>query len=193
MIGTHGVGPCRVKTVVTRLLQWCESHQEYANYGFLFLVAYAFLLRLPSEALPIQCGLDGGDGRVCLLIEGNKLALVLRRRKNKPEGSRLVRGCWCRESKVTCPFHRLAPVLQKCQRGQKLFEGITPAKALGVLRLMLAAVGVGDADAYRTHDLRRGHALDLQLSGTCALHLLSVWLQLLFVVRRPAARDLGCK
>ena len=30
---------------------------------------------------------------------------------------------------------------------------------------MLAAVGVDNAERYRTHDLRRGHAMDLQCAG----------------------------
>ncbi len=38
---------------------------------------------------------------------------------------------------------------------------------LELLRLeILSEVGVEDARAYRAHDLRRGHALDLQLLGT---------------------------
>ena len=32
-------------------------------------------------------------------------------RKNKDKGSRLVRGCWCNESRETCPLHVLGPVL----------------------------------------------------------------------------------
>jgi len=43
--------------------------------------------------------------------------------------------------------------------------GITPAAALAALREMLAGIGVVGASEYRCHDLRRGHALDLQLSG----------------------------
>ena len=39
----------------------------------------ARMCQLPSEALPIQCGL-GGEGAACLLQEGNKITLVLRRR-----------------------------------------------------------------------------------------------------------------
>ena len=30
---------------------------------------------------------------------------------------------------------------------------------------MRESLGLADADEYRTHDLRRGHALDLQLAG----------------------------
>ena len=90
---------------------------------------------------------------------------ILLCRKNKPEGSSIARGCWCRESPATCPWHQLAPVLRAARDGEYLFQGITAAKALATLRLLLASVGVAQAGEYRTHDLRRGHALDLQLSG----------------------------
>lgn len=42
---------------------------------------------------------------------------------------------------------------------------MTAAKALGMLRYLLTQMGEPHASEYRTHDLRRGHALDLQLSG----------------------------
>ena len=41
---------------------------------------------------------------------------------------------------------------------------MTRASVLAALRHLLGAVGVADAALYGTHDLRRGHALDLQLS-----------------------------
>ena len=43
-----------------------------------------------------------------------------------------------------------------------LFEGISAAAALRTLREMLAALGVQEAGLSRLHDLRRGHAKDLQ-------------------------------
>ncbi len=51
---------------------------------------------------------------------------------------------------------------------------MTAKIALEKLRFMLGQVGVVKAELFRTHDLRRGHARDLQLSGrrvhsTCAL------------------------
>ena len=66
-------------------------------------------------------------------------------------------------------MHALGPYLDGLRDGEPLFPGITPARALEVLRLMMAGIGVANAGQYRTHDLRRGHALDLQLSGlfTC--------------------------
>ena len=66
---------------------------------------------------------------------------------------------------MTCPVHALGPLVQACSPGQRLFEGISAADALRVLRILLAELGTQSPDLYRTHDLRRGHALDLQLSG----------------------------
>ena len=62
-------------------------------------------------------------------------------------------------------MHVLGPLLRDAVPGASIFEGITPASALAGLRHMLGAVGVSNANAYRTHDLRRCHALDLQCSG----------------------------
>ncbi len=38
--------------------------------------------------------------------------------------------------------------------------------ARDTLRFILSELKIEQANAYRTHDMRRGHALDLQLSGT---------------------------
>ena len=51
------------------------------------------------------------------------------------------------------------------RKGQHLFEGVTAANAFAALREMLEAMDVPNASSYRTHDFRRGHVLDLQLSG----------------------------
>ena len=66
---------------------------------------------------------------------------------------------------VTCPIHILTPLIFQCDSGERLFRGITAAGALEALRAMLTGIGVCEPEKYRTHDLRRGHALDLQLSG----------------------------
>ena len=46
-----------------------------------------------------------------------------------------------------------------------MFEGISAALALAMLRYMLDKTGVSGPEQYRLHDIRRGHAKDLQLSG----------------------------
>ena len=66
---------------------------------------------------------------------------------------------------VTCPLHRLGPLVESLPRGHAVFRGITAAKALSMLRTMLEALGVEKWYEYRTHDLRRGHAQDLVDAG----------------------------
>ena len=93
--------------------------------------------RVPSECLPISMG-----GRLAeeseprqqaeIWISRNAVVLRLKRRKNKPQGSRfrasiyivfsnvvrhvwrrLVRTCWCHKCKLTCPVHVLGRWLRR--------------------------------------------------------------------------------
>ena len=66
---------------------------------------------------------------------------------------------------MTCPVHVLGAYLGKCPVGHKLFAGISAAKATRALRVLLKLAQVPEHETYRLHDLRRGHAMDLQLSG----------------------------
>lgn len=146
------------------------------RFSMLYLVAYVFLLRLPSEALPItRC--DNGrttDGQQATLYkEGEDLYLKLGRRKNKPWGSLLKRSCWCSTSSRTCPVHVVWPYFEKLDSSQKAFDGITASLALRTLRAYLRAIGIENAPNYRTHDLRRGHAQDLKENGSNLHQILS--------------------
>ena len=151
------------------MLKLATVSPEYAEFARLFLMSYAFLLRLPSEALPMTVagGVMQAQAKSVVSIDWEKgqLVLELRRRKNKESGSRLVRTCWCKECPNTCPVHVLGKFVANAEPGAALFAGITPASAIHALRSMLAALDVKQSELYRTHDLRRGHALDLQCSG----------------------------
>ena len=118
---------------------------------------------------------------------------LLRCSKNRRCGSVLRRGCWCSKAcskvvncvwpvawcehvldlcpKAFCPVHHLAPLIGNIPEGTLLFKGVTPAAALANLRKILEELKVPNAMAYRTHDLRRGHARDLQLNGAFGLLL----------------------
>ena len=72
-----------------------------------------------------------------------------------------------------CPVHILAPLLAKVPEGTALFKGISPKSALDYLRSVLNELKVPKAMEYRTHDLRRGHARDLQSSGATLYEILS--------------------
>ena len=152
---------------VEAMLVWAEKNPEYLKYAHLMLFAYVFLLRVPSEALPVVAAKNEGQvsSQSVITLAGDELVLVLQRRKNKPNGSRLVRTCWCRECTRTCPLHVLGPIVTAQADSSQLFGGISAADALSALRHMLKSIGVLKCGDYRTHDLRRGHALDLQCSG----------------------------
>ena len=64
------------------------------------------------------------------------------------------------------PFGRSMPP------GTHAFADISPAVALVNLRRLLGIIGVADAQRYRTHDLRRGHTMDLAESGSSLVDLL---------------------
>ena len=74
------------------------------------------------------------------------------------------KGCTYWEQ-VTCPFHVVGRVLDGTPVGSRVFPDVTPANALGVLRVVLSKLEVPLACEYRTHDLRRGHTQDLVESG----------------------------
>ena len=77
---------------------------------------------------------------------------------------------------------RRRELIEKFPEGTLLFKGVTPAAALANLRKILGELNVPNAMAYRTHDLRRGHARDLQINGACSLLLLVLSVQALLHV-----------
>ena len=127
-------------------------------------------------------------------------------RKNKPAGSTLSTKCWCGQSKVrgicsesclfiayackaTCPTHALWKLLENVPYGQKPFSRISAAVALHTLRSILVILDVKDAAAYRCHDIRRGHALDLQVSGSGEF-VVCIWI---VVLVQPGCRCIAVR
>ena len=150
------------RETVAAIIKLCNKDGDGTSFGMLCLFAYAFLLRVPSEALPV---LAGGSGQSVLKREGKFLVLTLASRKNRPKGSRLERGCWCSECKDTCPLHVLGPYFAKFPVGARVFGEFNRNNALKKLREVMAGLNAPKASEYRTHDFRRGHAKDLQVSG----------------------------
>ena len=48
---------------------------DYRAHAFLYLITYIFLLRLPSEALPLKGGKV--NGHACIYVDGEELVLEL--------------------------------------------------------------------------------------------------------------------
>lgn len=141
----------------------------------LYLLAYAFMLRVPSEAIPMRHGGDGSDsveGQSVVRFKQNSVVLRLESRENRPHGSELLRHCWCVSCKGTCPVHRVQDILCGVGVGEALFKGFTPSHVLKTLKRHLRQLRITEADSYRTHDFRRGHALDMQLNGKTLYQIL---------------------
>ena len=79
------------------------------TYAALYLLAYTFLLRLPSEALPVSMeSVGSAEGKAsALYLHEDTLYLKLARRKNKDSGALMKRTCWCNTCTATCPVHVL--------------------------------------------------------------------------------------
>ena len=63
---------------VERILTLAGCTNDFWPFALLFLLAYAFLLRLPSEALPTVVGRN--QGQSSLYRDGETLVLDLKRR-----------------------------------------------------------------------------------------------------------------
>ena len=90
------------RTIVERVGRHCNSSSELRPFGLLYLLTYAYLWRLPSEALPMKLGRAGlhvdGETMVltlagrqvsrtsCVIVFDNFVSI----RKNKPHCSRLA-------------------------------------------------------------------------------------------------------
>eukprot|EP00973_Karenia_brevis_P011534 1560107-Karenia_brevis.AAC.1 len=73
--------------MVEDMLKKGSENHDLMEPALLFLFAYIFLLRVPSEAIPARHGV--GSSKV--YIENDELVLELEKRKHLPQGSRLVR------------------------------------------------------------------------------------------------------
>ena len=92
----------------------------------LWLAAYVFMLRVPSEALPMMKGGDGVSGHSALRLESSScVVLHLKSRKNRPQ----VRA----HSPLCCgvPFHFVLAVLRARVYGDTAHAEV---KTLGRIR-----------------------------------------------------------
>ena len=158
------------ESLLVRVLQALRGVQHGRQLSMLFLCAYAFLLRLPSEALPIVVGSTGAGAEEvrhkCVILPSETcVSLKLAWRKNRRGPSTLSRSCWCKRCQATCPVHVLGPFLASFPVNASPFAQFRPPQVLAIIRETLQGLGVPDAQWYRTHDFRRGHAQDLATRG----------------------------
>ena len=135
----------------------------------LFLCAYTFLLRVPSEGLALTTGADPTAPLVgrhsCIATVGGVLVLRLAKRKNRPHGSTLRRACTCPNARWLCPVHVLGEWLGRLPIGSQPFTCYSAGTARSTLRDYLGQLAIAEAMAHSLHDFRRGHARDLTSAG----------------------------
>jgi hypothetical protein len=146
-------------------LQLHDGLQEVA------LLAWVFLLRVQSEALPLEAGTaeeaksaalgNGRQSAVWVNLLENTIHLRLARRKNRPNGSWLTRKCTCKESGLTlCCVHRMATYLAGKPAGSRLFP-LTPPRFLATIQRMLELLEFRWAANLTLKGFRAGRATDM--------------------------------
>ena len=138
---------------VEEMLALSESRPELRVCALLCLFCYAFLLRMPSEALPAVSGGDGAAGAQSYLasgsnsvvsVDGESLVLRLQKRKNKPQvlvpflsrllfvcslpaqGSKLARKCTCVKAPSSYVYHLIGQLVKDTPAGDRLFGDLRP-------------------------------------------------------------------
>jgi len=154
--------------VLVRLLNLAADRPELDELAMIFLASYAFLLRVPSECLPMAAHEAPCNSEVPVFcIRGGETVLRLPFRKNRLFPTEIVRSCWCKSCKSTCPVHVFGAFMRGLPAGARPFALFNPGQTLLALRELLCELGIEHAMLHRLHDFRRGHAEDLRrLPGT---------------------------
>ena len=122
---------------------------EEETFAKLYLAAYTFMLRVPSEALPMQRGGPGIDGQSVVYLENeNTIVLRLASRKNRPAGDVQKRKCSCRlgGTRSMCPVHALwHDFFEKLEPGEQPWQHLTPKTVVTHIRSLLTRMKVDAA------------------------------------------------
>ena len=157
-----------------------DDAPEAMGFAMLWLVSYVFLLRVPSEGLPMRKMRPSDEGAAeeqsIVWREGEDVCLRLRTRKNRRQGSGVLRRkCTCAGGKMTCIVHAFWDGwMSFLPEGEAPWNGYSPHFVIGRLRADLAKLAptVTEPEKYGTHDFRRGHAEDLRVSGSTLAEIL---------------------
>ena len=130
-------------------------------------VSRQFLLRVPSEGVPLQW--DGSHS--CVELTSHKATMTLMRRKNSSIPSIIERECCCRTSgKNLCAVHRLHR-LQEASQSNQLFC-FNARTFVSRIRNYACQANVEHAAELGSHAFRRGMAQYIVSHGGSLAELL---------------------
>ena len=148
------------------------------EFGVMSTLAYHYLFRVPSECLPLEMGTAAEavdklpeSRHSSVYIANGRLHVRLKERKNRPQGSLLIRECACAavlESRL-CPVHCF-DWQQPCT-GEKLLT-LTTGQARHRLRRYATMLALPGADRVTLKVFRASRATNLALQGRPIHHIL---------------------
>ena len=136
------------RTCLYNMVDGVRKDIESQSYAMLWLAAYSFMLRVPSEALKMKKGGDGTTGHSVIVAESDKcIALHLASRKNRQRGSVVRRFCTCKQEEAVshplCVVHTLwNGFFAHMQPGDQPWAVLTPGEVNLHLRATLRKLGV---------------------------------------------------
>ena len=166
--------------ILDRLMKKESWDSEFARLCF---VSFLFMLRLPSEALPLTRALpnelllsDEAPSAKAVIglrefMGENRLILKLAKRKNQRSLYTAMRPCFCTPNCLVpaqnCPIHQFwEAVIKHTHPGSPLFPSLQKKNITRIIRRVLSLLDVIDAERYSTHCFRRGAATALLDSGS---------------------------
>ena len=179
--------------ITKRIFRLILAHETLnSEFGRLCYLAYVFILRLPSEALPAIRASPADElikrsplsGSVQALIgtrflpdDSERLVLKLRSRKATRGGAIIMRPCFCDADdlggKGFCPVHDFWPaVCSSSLWGEELFPSLRSRNINRILKGMLRSMGIPEAESFSTHAFRRGASMELKNSGSTLAQIL---------------------
>ena len=154
-----------------------------SEIGRLFYLSYLFLLRVPSEGLPIrraalndilttkspQAGMASMGIRS--IDNAPRLILKLKKRKLNKTGAITMRPCFCDGEGLApagfCPIHDFWPIVQRSNLpGEGLFPTLQSKNLNRISKAILGRLEIDSATKYSTKAFRRGAAMDIMASGS---------------------------
>lgn len=124
--------------VLRELVVQLSASQHSAVAAMVFVAAYSHMLRVPSECLVVAVRSPGyvavckrerrREGPIACVHNDCIEWYFSSGRKNDPLPSSILRECWCKRCKDTCPVHVLGAFLSKHQCGDRPFAGITKVR-----------------------------------------------------------------
>ena len=161
--------------LVRRIVAFADAAWPRSWFPALLLVSWALLLRVQSEAVPLEIGelsdlttLPPQRHSAVAWDPQGKLWIRWRRRKHRPDGCTRSLPCSCAADGAqfcaTCRLKAYAEehgLLSGSQAGTRLWAQATPSSSLAVLRQALGLLQIPGAASFTWKAVRAGRATEL--------------------------------